>query len=209
MRKIAAMFVFVALLAGNASAEAGKITTSLMTGVAIPVSGNWASSKGTDASGAGYDFGYKQSFAGAIAADYQFQEMFAAGLELGYNFNHKIKANQSDLEGGDEKILQITPYLKVTGKKMDKWTPYGILGLGLYSMKLTDEKDNSTGVTTAASSVGYLGFNLGGGMMYDLSANMQLGLDLRWHHIFSKSSSGERSAVNNITPSLKLSYLFN
>ena len=209
MKKTLAAISLIALLSGAAFAEAGKITANLLPGIAIPVGGRWASDKGNDPTYGSYDYGYKASFAAAISVDYQFHEMFAGGLELGYNFNHKLKADVSGFSGANERILQITPYIRAMTKKIgDKWTPYGVLGMGLYSMKMTDEKDLSTGQIHSTAAAGYFGFNLGGGLMYDAAKDIQVGLDLRWHHIFSKNSEGDTMAVNNCTPSVKISYLF-
>lgn len=217
MKKIALAAAVMMGLSSSAFAEGHKFSLSLLPGVAIPMSGAWKSSGGEN--GSLYDDGHRASFATALAADYQAMDNVALGLEFARNWKHKIKDAPDQCSGGATSIMQITPYVRVF-KKMDKLTPYGILGVGYYRVK-TDElfynalQDNTQPYGKGAYS--YLGFNIGLGATYEIVKDLELGLDLRWHHVFSNLSvytnviRGESyvlSAINNFAPSLKVQYNF-
>jgi len=206
MKKALAAVSLVALMSCAAFAEVGHVTASILPGASIPVGSGWANTFGVDPIGGNYNYGYDTSFALAVSADYQFSESLAAGLEIGDSFNYTSKQMPTNDSGMNVRILQFTPYIKVIGKTMDKLTPYGILGMGVYSTKMSDEVFNNE--TLTYSAVNYFGFNIGGGVMYDLAKNIQLGVDVRWHRIFAKDIYGNNVPLNNIVPSLKLSYLF-
>lgn len=212
MKKIVCLsLLLTAALASGAMAEAGKYSLSLMSGVSIPVSGVWAD----DASITNNltDYGRSGSFSSAIAVDRQFNDNVALGMEIGRNWAHSPKKlfNEDD---GDTHIWQFTPYAKVF-KKLDNWTPYAILGAGLYSIKVDDLKDINSDVVFKGTSNSYLGVNLGGGITYATSDSWEFGVDVRWHHIFSNTAQYSYAAnnmvniaANNITTMLKLQHNF-
>jgi len=212
MKKIVCLsLLLAAAFASNAAAEAGKYSLSLMSGVSIPVSGVWAD----DASIANdlTDYGRSGSFSSAIAVDRQFNDYLALGMEVGRNWAHSPKKLYNE-DDGDTHIWQFTPYAKVF-KKLDNWTPYGILGLGLYSIKVDDLKDINSNVVFKGTSNSYLGVNLGAGITYATSDSWEFGVDVRWHHIFSNTSQYSYAdnnmvniAANNITTMLKLQHNF-
>lgn len=193
-----AVVVLAGLTAAVSAADVGKYTGSYGIGYSIPIAGTWK-----DAA--------KGSLAMSLAGDYQFQDMLSGGLELAYDFGHTnkiVEANQAlfptaGIDGGKIKILQVTPFVKYHFAKSDKIAPYGIFGLGIYNVK-TAEITNTLGIAATPSvSSSKFGINLGGGAMYDIQDNLSVGLDLRWHHVFVSGG-----AVNNITPSVKICYMF-
>ena len=212
MKKIACLALLLAAASvSGASAEAGKYSLSLMSGVSIPVSGVWAD----DASTANNltDYGRSGSFSSAIAIDRQFGDNFALGMEIGRNWAHSPKKLYNE-DDGDTHIWQFTPYVKVM-KKFDKLTPYGVFGAGVYSITVDDLKNINGTVVDKGSSNSYPGFNLGAGLNYSLGESWDIGLDVRWHHIFSNlvqySYADDRLvniSANNVNTMLKLQYNF-
>ena len=213
MKKIISI-LGAALLAGSCSlAMAGenRMTASFLPGVSIPMGGLYASN--ANASGTRND-GLKPSFATAIAVDYQVKDSLALGLEVGHDWKHPVKEMPSGQDGDDVSFWQVTPYAKYSFKPVGKFTPYGVFGLGLYSFHQTTRHSGDT-VIYPARTLNYLGFNLGGGATYALAKDWELGLDLRWHHVFSgvqMDNLGDNSSsyisFNNLTPSVKVQYAF-
>lgn len=210
MKKIACILLLAAAFASPATAQDSKYSLSLMSGVSLPVSGIWAS----DPSHSGnYDYGRSGSFSSAIAADYKINDYAALGFEIGRNWAHSPQ-KLYNLDGEDTHIWQFTPYAKVF-RKFDKFTPYGILGVGLYSVTVDDLTDMAGAVVREGFTKNYPGVNIGGGVTYALSSNWEIGFDARWHHIFSNISEYSydtdgivQIAANNITTLLKLQYNF-
>lgn len=97
----------------------------------------------------------------------------------------------------------LTPYAKYS-KEVDlggkKWNMYGLAGVGYYSASVkVDYPAPFTAFSTDESDTKF-GFNFGGGAMYPLNDKMQLGLDLRYHAIYSD--------LSYFIPSVKFSYMF-
>ncbi|MDD2772594.1 MAG: porin family protein [Elusimicrobiales bacterium] len=198
MKKV---LVAVLLLAGvcsaNVAAESGKWEVGGGPGYSMPVGGDWS-----DAVGGSFNLN-------AFGA-YKIQDPLAVGLELGYDFSHKAKDTAIyDMSDVKTKIFQVTPFVKaskdmtMSGKKVNY---YGIFGAGLYSMSTSGSTTPllaGAQVVDETASAGYFGFNLGGGATMELAPQWSVGLDLRWHHIFSSNA-----ATNNITPTLKVAYMF-
>ena len=82
----------------------------------------------------------------------------------------------------------IEPVL-VHAKLMTPWGrnyhPYGVAGLGLYH--LISRLDFSTGSNRSAETK--FGFSLGGGASHKTSANVELGVEARYHWIGSSPNS--------------------
>ncbi|NLO91394.1 MAG: porin family protein [Elusimicrobia bacterium] len=206
MKKAIIAVLFLAGFAGApVCAENGKYEVGLMPGFAIPVSGNYWGNSTT---------GVKSSFALAAYGDYRINDMFAAGLDIGYDFGHKAQGD--NVTNSKTKMLQITPHGKIM-KDMDmfgkKGKVYGVLGLGMYNLKFKND-DGDVQDADGNSSVTKFGFNLGGGADVEIAQNILLGLEVRWHHVFSALASTNddgtisKDAVNNITPALKIAYTF-
>ena len=199
------------LVAGMASAvNAAECSVSIAPGVSLPVSGVWAS----DASDGGYyDYGRSGSFSTAIAGDCKVNSTVALGMEIGRNWAHSPQMLYN-IDGGDTHIWQVTPYAKVL-VKTGKFTPYGIIGAGLYSVTVDDITDMSGGTLLPGFTKNYFGVNVGGGVTYEIASNWGLGFDVRLHHIFSNITTWSYAdngpvqiAANNITTLLKLQYNF-
>ena len=79
--------------------------------------------------------------------------------------------------------------------KPGKMRPYGMGGLGMYSVK--GEVDG-TGETESK-----FGFNLGGGLQFmpNPTSSMSFGLEARWHSVFDAwiNEDGEDAALDMIT----------
>jgi opacity protein-like surface antigen len=139
------------------------------------------------------------------------------GLELGYGFGHKGKTDAlwngttTDLSDLQIKTIQITPFVKA-GKDFNfngkKCKYYGIFGAGVYTWSHSEALIAGT-TYDSASAIRY-GFNLGGGATMEVAPQWNVGLDLRWHHVFGffDNGDGTTSAANNITPTLKVAYTF-
>jgi len=181
MKKVLIALMLTACMTTAGFAAKGTTSLSVLAGYAVPISGDWNDM-------------VKGSMNAAVAGDYQFHDMFAAGLEIGYNFKHEAEVGDAEV-----KVLYVAPYGKFLHKK-DKMTFYGIFGFGWYQSKAEITILTVTTSTTESD----LGINLGGGIMFDVAENMQLGGEVRWHHVFV-----EDMAVNNIVPAVKFSYLFN
>lgn len=195
MKKV---LVAVLLLAGvcsaNVAAESGKWEVGGGPGYSIPVGGDYAS-------------GYGGSFNLNVYGAYKLQDPLSVGFEIGDDFSHKGKSDATvngvttNLSSLTTRVLQLTPFVKaakeatMNGKKVNY---YGIFGLGMYNVNLASD---TAGVDNISKN--YLGFNLGGGATMELAPQWSAGLDLRWHHVFAS-----QSAVNNITPTLKVAYTF-
>jgi len=202
------------LLAGACSvamADEHKMTASFLPGLSIPVGGLYASNANSSGS---RDDGMKPSLATAIAVDYQLHESFALGLEVGHDWKHPVKEMPSGQDGDEISLWQVTPYAKYSFHTIGKFTPYGILGLGLYSFH-QNARNAGTTEMYAARTLNYLGFNIGGGATYALAKDWEIGLDLRWHHVFSGiqmddqgNNSSSFVSLNNFTPSVKVQYAF-
>lgn len=138
-----------------------------------------------------------------------------SGLALGFDYDgYKINDNWS-IGGGfmytssPEKTVSgidytvsawgLTPYAKYS-KDVDmggkKWNVYGQAGVGYYSASI---EATLAGITATADDTKF-GINFGGGAMYPLNDKMQLGLDLRYHAIYSD--------LSYFIPSVKFSYMF-
>lgn len=152
----------------------------------------------------------KNSLGLQASVDYKCHDMFTGGAELGYSFGHKVEGTASGTAFTSDvklKILQLTPTVKF-GKTLDagsfKWTPYGVLGAGLYTYK------GQTGTLTAGAFTQALdikgstdfGFNLGGGVSIPIE-QVSVGFDFRYHRAFEAGDD-----VTYITPSIRFSYLF-
>ena len=204
-KAIAVVALLLAGLGAAANAADNKFTASLMPGLTIPVGGKWASNAFSD----GTNYGMTKTFATSLAVDYKFKESLALGMEIGNDWHYTNKEYGTGVSGDEARMLHFTPYVKYSFTKTGKITPYAVLGAGLYNYHQNGLALN--GVETYSSrTLSYLGFNAGGGAMYDLDESWALGLDLRWHHVFANldEGAGERAAFNNITPSLKLQYSF-
>ncbi len=97
----------------------------------------------------------------------------------------------------------LSPYAKYS-KEVDmggkKWNVYGLAGIGFYGASVkVDYPAPLTAYSTDVSDT-EVGFNFGGGAMYPLNDKMQLGLDLRYHAIYSD--------LSYFIPSVKFSYMF-
>jgi len=201
MKKIFIIMFFYVLTGPCSFAnEVGKMSISIMPGISVPVAGEWTNSSLLIYDSYGpinANYGAKTSFALTGAVDYRFHKMMTGGIELGYDFKHSTKYTNAI----KTQIFHLTPFIRID-RTFDHWTPYGVLGIGYYNVKAT-VADNS-------SANGYLGFNLGTGIDYELTNELSVGLDIRWHHIFSNNSQfgGAQPDINNIVPSVKFTYSF-
>lgn len=98
----------------------------------------------------------------------------------------------------------LTPYAKYS-KEVDmggkKWNVYGLAGVGFYGANVKLDVAAPFSALSTDESDTKFGFNFGGGAMYPLNDKMQLGLDLRYHAIYSD--------LSYFIPSVKFAYMFN
>ncbi|NLO91433.1 MAG: porin family protein [Elusimicrobia bacterium] len=218
MKKLALLSLLLAVSSVSAYAEGNKkLNISLLTGMSMPTGGKWNDNGGTSR-----DLGYRNSFSTGFQADYELSDGLALGLEIGRDWKH-MPHDTGNIESSDKcgnvDILRITPYARLF-KKFDRLTIYEMMGIGLYEV---DRSELSQSVWILpieerySSSKDYLGFNLGVGATYAVTSHLDLGLDLRWHHIFSNmevfdastgGSSFAQIPINNIVPSFKIQYAF-
>jgi opacity protein-like surface antigen len=203
-------FLLVAALAVFAApAFATPVTVNVNPGYAIPL-------------GAAKDV-TKSAFMIQGSAEIPVANQLNAGLELGYtnpNFEGSTALLGSFTSDINLRVLQITPFVRymlpaqnLGGKSV---TPYGVLGVGVYSDKSTSGtvQPSATAVPESAS-VTHFGLNVGIGASVDLAANWALGIDLRYHHYFTHkdidldaAASTDHEAVQFFVPSLRISYKF-
>jgi opacity protein-like surface antigen len=186
MKKVLVALMLICSLTAAGFAAVGTTSVSVLGGYAIPAGGDWGNT----------NTGYKGSFALAGGGDYQFHDMLAAGVEGGYNFKHENQAVSSI----EIKMWYVTPYLKILHKQ-DIITFFGIIGAGIYGFN----SDNNV-FKDANNSITAFGFNVGGGVMFDVAENIQAGIDARWHHAV-KVLANDKS-INNIVPAARFSFFF-
>lgn len=176
--------VIIALLvlaACGTSVFAGELKNdgSVLLGLSMPTGDTADLVKGGIALGAEYD-GYK------------INDMLSIGGGLFYTKGDIKNYTQYSLSA-----LGLTPFVKYS-KEVDlagkKYNAYGLFGMGWYNM---------TPDAPGYDSSSYLGFNLGGGLMYPMADKMQLGLDLRYHYIASADTS-----TTYFVPAVKFTYSF-
>jgi opacity protein-like surface antigen len=122
------------------------------------------------------------------------------GAELGY---HGFGTETYDIGGGETldlsaSTIQATAQMRARGVN-GTVRPYGMFGLGMYSLKVTAE----TGGVEASESEGKFGFNLGAGLQFmpNPTKTMSFGVEARWHSIMDGwiNEDGEESALDAIT----------
>jgi opacity protein-like surface antigen len=122
------------------------------------------------------------------------------GAELGY---HGLGSETFDdgLGGTGEfsaSAIQATAQIRARGVN-GKMRPYGMGGLGLYSLK---GKTDILGTETSDTE-GKFGFNLGAGLQFmpNPTNTMSFGLEARWHSVFDGwiNEDGEEAALDMIT----------
>jgi opacity protein-like surface antigen len=204
MKKIlVAMLVLTGLVTVSKAADT-KYEVGVMPGISIPFDGaSWGNTT----------TGVKSSFAADVYGDYKINDMFMAGLDLGYDFSHKLQDGALGQGATNNDNMRITSFhvapegkyyhnLNMFGKN---GKVYGVLGAGLYTLKLKSDNqlyDNGTD----PDGKGYFGFNVGVGADVEVVQNWLVGLDVRWHHICTNYQG--LTATNDLTPSLKVAYTF-
>jgi hypothetical protein len=165
---------------------------------------------------------YRSAFAMSGSGEYRFRPSVSAGLELGYMSN----GQQGDINGADfrsdidQTILEASPFVRLSAGTLDGgvgWTRYFLFGAGFYERRTGDGtrtfSGSGTQVPVAASDWrSHLGLSAGVGAAYCLSANWSVGLDFRYHHIFTTEDidfSGTGSdPIQVVVASGRLQYRF-
>ncbi len=100
-------------------------------------------------------------------------------------------------------VTGLTPYAKYS-KEVDlggkKCNVYGLAGVGYYSTSVKLDYPAPFTAFSSDASDSKFGFNLGGGIAYPLNDKMQLGLDLRYHAVYSD--------LSYFIPAVKFTYNF-
>ena len=104
------------------------------------------------------------------------------------------------------RIFSFTPFLRVASLR-GKTTWFGVVGAGIYHWSRPSY--SAAGESFPSDSGSSLGINMGGGATRPFLDAWQLGVDLRWHHIFSvQGDQLDVGLVNNIVPSVFFTYGF-
>lgn len=161
-------------------------------GAVFPFGGHWGDA----------DAGFKPSPSFTIAAARKVDETLSYGLETSYDAGHK---NRSVPEM-EVRIVSLTPFLRASRQGEGK-TYYGILGAGVYNW--TQPAFSAGGAGFDADSGSSFGINMGGGVVFPFVDAVQLGLDLRWHHLFTmRGENFDVGPADNLTPSVFFAYGF-
>jgi len=194
------------------AAAATNLTLGLTPGYAIPVGP------------AGKSYG--SAFMLGLSGELPLNDSWSAGLELAYTgpnlqgtSNPVLGTYTSDI---NTKVWQITPFARYSVPMKTggtSWTPYGIVGAGVYSDKSGAGTIQSASLgpvpVAEGSNVAHIGFNIGVGAMVDVQPNLSVGLELRYHHYFTTSDvdldsvgSTDKEAVQLFVPSARVTYKF-
>lgn len=161
-------------------------------GAAFPIGGHWGDR----------DAGFKPAPAFTFAGAKKVDDALSYGLEASYVPGHK---NRSMPEMG-VRVFSFTPFLRAAYQGEEK-TFYGILGAGIYHW--TQPPFMAGGKEFASDSGSSFGVNMGGGVVYPFWDAVQLGLELRWHHIFTMQGENfDVKLANNLVPSVFFAYGF-
>lgn len=168
MKKIIALAALVAVgFAVNASAftfDKGNMTYSAMPFYSMPTG----------------DMGdiVDGSLGFGLSGEYLVQDNIKVGLELGYAFSYGATgATKTADKDFDINVLNIGPMVKYFVTQ-DKTTYYGVAGIELYNWNTA-----KLGTLLPSDSGTDLGFNLGGGVSYEINKTITGGLDLRYHTV--------------------------
>ena len=167
-KKVIVLAMLAALAATPALAEKGDFWFGLNTGVSSP----------TGDAGDGMDLGFQ----GTLVTNYMLTPSLGIGADLGY---HWWNVNDDFVPAGAEansNVIQATAqgtYMFATGGKA---LPYLKGGLGLYrgSFEISGATDPLLNSETTSSDFGY---NIGGGMNWNVSPMYQMGLGAQYHSI--------------------------
>lgn len=161
-------------------------------GASIPFGGHWGDT------GVGFKYSPDFTFAGAKKVD----NTLSYGLETSYSSGHKNKTVK-DIK---VRIFSFTPFLRVASLSGEK-TYFGILGAGIYHWSRPSY--SAAGESFGSDAGSSLGINMGGGVVYPFWDALQMGFELRWHHIFNvQGDQLDVELVNNIVPSAFFAYGF-
>lgn len=161
-------------------------------GAAFPFGGHWGDT----------DAGFKPGPAFTLAGAKKVDDTLSYGLEASYGPGHKNRS----IPEMRVRIFSFTPFLRAAYQGSGK-TYYGILGAGIYHW--TQPSFSAGGKEFTSGSGSSFGVNMGGGVVYPFWDAVQLGFELRWHHIFTMQ--GENFDVNladNLVPSVFFIYGF-
>lgn len=165
---------------------------SLGGGVSSPVGGMWGGEKA----------GFKGSPSWTFAAGKKVDEVMSYGLESSYDTGHKSRA----ADGLEVSLFSFAAFLRAA-RLRGAGAYYAALGAGIYHW--SQPAFGAGAVRRPSDSGSSLGVSLGVGALYPFGGAVRLGLDLRWHHVFSVGGANiGADLINNITPSLTLCYGF-
>ncbi len=164
----------------------------LGTGASVPFGGHWGDT--------GSVFRYSPDV--TVAGGKRVDDNLSYGLETSYSSGHRNKTVR-DMK---VRIFSFTPFLRVASLSGEK-TYFGILGAGIYHWNRPSY--GAAGENFTSDSGSSLGINMGGGVTYPFWDALQIGIDLRWRHIFNvRGDQLDVGLVNNIVPSAFFVYGF-
>jgi len=164
-------------------------------GVSIPISSDWGGAFRPSLNLSGYGL-------------YRYAPGRALGLELGYDFPHRLNREGASSDDITCRIFQITPVFRISrdfklGRA--KADAYAIVGFGFYTITASYSARIEALRKISDATIIKLGSSLGGGAAVELRDGLRLVFDLRWHH-WHHSFHEMDTVINNITPSLRLSF---
>ena len=196
MKKIVIALLFFAFVLNSHAQEWKKFELSL---VATPVL-SWLNSDHDNASSDGSRFGFKFG----VNADLFFAENYA--FNTGLTINHvggNINYNEEGINNAVTYKLQyieIPLGVKLRSNQLRRTSFWGLFGLTpMVNIKATDDDDNNLSKEVELFNLGY---NIGGGLHYDLGGNIALMGGLVFYNGFTDVTSREgfddKTIMNNL-----------
>jgi outer membrane protein with beta-barrel domain len=203
---LGAAAAFLALGASTARADAGPWVFALNPGYAVPLG------KASDIA--------KPDFMIEASGEYRFLPVLSAGLEAGYS-SYKFAGT---LLGYDftsdarQTVWQATPFIRLSSRFEAVgaiWRPYALVGAGIYTGHNGGGTASINGMqlpVVESDWITHFGFNVGAGATVDLGERFELGLELRYHDIYTRQdinlSGSTNDVVQILVPSARLGYKF-
>ncbi len=178
------------LVVPMADAAKGDFTFGLQGGLSVPTG----------------DYGKdtKSGFVGGVYGDYMVHEMFAVGVDASYN-----KHDGKDLPAGVEAtntIMQFGAHGKWMPQMQDSpVSPFVQVGGGFYNSKA----EVTVGSVSADATVNKFGFNLGAGLDYKATPQVNVGVFGNYHNVMDawEDVAGEKKSATYFTAGVRVTFM--
>jgi opacity protein-like surface antigen len=172
MKKLLYVFgLITACTAFAAAQDKGTIETGVyFPALSSPIFGTWAKVTAP-------------SLESGFYGDYYFQKNISIGAEFAYYFGYATIASDDSITG-----FRLCPQFKYGGDTIlfgRNGHYYSVLGMGVYHDSLDGNGDTN------------FGFSLGEGLKVDMGKGWDVGLEARWHHVFSDPAGNNLDLLPN------------